>query len=130
MEYTYRGCSGMDDSVRQQSPELEVDVHNPWHCWVCGHPPERPSSLGARVCAGEEAGEKKWEEELLNTREFDTHSELPLILTPEMRPPLYSGHFKMSKSTPEMSPSNPHSSNQDTLTGPKGGRIRESPLYF
>ncbi len=25
-------------------------------------------------------------------------SELPLIWTPEMRPPLYSGHFKMSQS--------------------------------
>ncbi len=39
------------------------------------------------------------------------YSELPLIWTPEMRPPLYSGHFKMSqsmlpsgKSTPEMRP--------------------------
>ncbi len=51
------------------------------------------------------------------------YSELPLIWTPEMRPPLCSGHFKMSQS---MLPSaNPplkwgHPSNQDTLTGPKG----------
>ncbi len=57
------------------------------------------------------------------------YSELPPIWTPEMRPPLYSGHFKMSQS---MFPSanSPlkcgHPSNQDTLTGPKGGQIRGS----
>ncbi len=51
------------------------------------------------------------------------YSELPLIWTPEMRPPLYWGHFKMSQS---MLPSanSPlkwgHPSNQDTLPGPKG----------
>ncbi len=60
------------------------------------------------------------------------YSELPLIWTPEMRPPLYSGHFKTSQS---MLPSANlplkwgHPSNQDTLTGPKGGRIRGSPHF-
>ncbi len=61
------------------------------------------------------------------------YSELPLIWTPEMRPPLYWGHFKMYQS---MLPDANlplkwgHPSNQDTLTGPKGGRIRGSPLYW
>ncbi len=54
------------------------------------------------------------------------YSKLPLIWTPEMRPPLYSGHFKMSQSVLP-SANSPlkcgHPSNQDTLTGPKGGRI-------
>ena len=51
------------------------------------------------------------------------YSELPLIRTPEMWPPLYSGHSEESQSiTPEMS-------NQDTSTGPKGGQIRGSSLY-
>ncbi len=60
------------------------------------------------------------------------YSELPLIWTPEMRPPLYWGRFKMSQS---MLPSanSPlkwgHPSNQDTLTGLKGGRNKGSPLY-
>ncbi len=53
-------------------------------------------------------------------------SELPLIWTPEMRPPLYWSHFEMSQS---MLPSaNPplkwgHPFNQDILTGPKGGGL-------
>ncbi len=45
-----------------------------------------------------------------------------------MRPPLYSGHFKMSQSVLPLKCGHP--SNQDTLTGPKGGRIRGSPLYL
>ena len=46
-----------------------------------------------------------------------------LIRTPEIWPPLYSGHSEKSQSiTPEMS-------NQDTSTGPKGGQIRGSSLY-
>ncbi len=80
------------------------------------------------------------------------YSELPLIWTPEMRPPLYSSHFKMSQSmipsanSPLKNEATPlirtlwlvprvaglegvQCTNQDTLTGPKGGRIRGNPLY-
>ncbi len=52
-----------------------------------------------------------------------TYSELPLIWTPEMRPPLYSGHFKRSQS---MLPSANlplkwgHPSNQDTFDWSQG----------
>ena len=35
---------------------------------------------------------------------FTVYSELPLIRTPEMWPPLYSGHSEKSKFTPEMRP--------------------------
>ena len=50
------------------------------------------------------------------------HDRIP-IWTPEMWQPLYSGHFEMLYNT------NPplkwgHHSNQDTLTGPKGGQIK------
>ena len=57
------------------------------------------------------------------------YSELPLIRTPEMWPPLYSGHSEKSQSMLYSTNSPPeHPSNQDTLTGPKGGRIRGSSL--
>ncbi len=60
------------------------------------------------------------------------YSELPLIWTPEMRPPpCIQATSKMSQSM--LPGANPplkrvHPSNQDALTGPKGGRIRGSPL--
>ncbi len=39
-----------------------------------------------------------WRFTFVTAREEIQYSELPLIWTPEMRPPLYSGHFKMSQS--------------------------------
>ena len=62
---------------------------------------------------------------------FYLYSELPLM-SPEMWPPLYSGHFEKSQSM-LYSTNSPlkwgHPSNQDTLTGPKGGQIRGTSLY-
>ena len=63
----------------------------------------------------------------INLHWTDIYSELPLIRTPEMWPPLYSGHSEKSQSM-LYSMNSPlkcgHPSNQDTLTEPKGGRIR------
>ncbi len=46
------------------------------------------------------------------------YSELPLIWTPEMRPPLYSDLFKMSQNTKSTLKWG-HPSNQDSWTGPR-----------
>ncbi len=55
------------------------------------------------------------------------YSGTPLIRTPEMWPPLYSGHFEKSQSM-LFNTNSPlkcgHPSNRDTFTGPKGGRFR------
>ena len=51
---------------------------------------------------------------------YITLIELPLIRTPEMWPPLYSGDSEKSQSIIMLDSTN--SNNHDTLTGPKGGR--------
>ncbi len=59
------------------------------------------------------------------------YSGTPLIRTPEMWPPLYSGHFEKSQSM-LFNTNSPlkcgHPSNKDTFTGPKGGQFRGIPL--
>ena len=65
------------------------------------------------------------------------NSELPLIWTPEMWPPCIQATLKSPKIgfTIQIQYNPPplkwgHPSNQDTLIGPKGGRIRGSSLYY
>ena len=59
------------------------------------------------------------------------YSELPLIWTPEMWPPLYSDQYGKSRNTfcrTNWPLKCGHPSNQTTFPGPNSGRIRGSPL--
>ncbi len=58
------------------------------------------------------------------------YSGTPLIRTPEMWSPLYSGHLEKSQSLMQIHLLKcGHPSNKDTFTGSKGGRFRGVPLY-
>ena len=60
----------MDDSICKPRTDLEMDFLHPRDHGVHHYPRGYSGPLGAEVCAGEEAGEEKWEEDLLHTCEF------------------------------------------------------------
>lgn len=60
----------MDDSIRKPRAVLEVDILHPRDGRLHHHASGHYGTLGTKVRAREEAGEEKWEEDLLHTCEF------------------------------------------------------------